>query len=684
MNLKSWKFKEFDKNNVINLIEEYQIPQVLAILLSQRSQGDDEIVQSFLSDYFCEESPFDILDMDKAVHRIITAIENFERIGIYGDYDADGITSTAILFKFLQSLEADVIYKIPSRLNDGYGLNKNAIDFFAEQEVKLIVTVDNGIACFKEVDYARELSIDVIITDHHKVQEQIPNALAVVNPHREDCPSAFKDYCGAGLALKLAMGIELEMGEDETVFDTYCDLACIGTVADIVSLTGENRMIVKRGLESLRETNRLGLNELIEQSAVHDINSTSLAFSVIPRINATGRMGNANKAVTLLLSDNDEDAKLYCEDLCDNNQSRRDVENTILEQAIIEIEKDKMLKHNRIIVVSGKDWHEGVIGIVASRICDRYGKPCIVISTGEKTAKGSGRSVNGFDLFKAISYCKEFLDKFGGHPSACGISLSVDNINNLKDKITQYSEKNHNIMPFPEIEIDLKLKPSILDVDIPKQLNILEPYGTSNPSPIFALTSMKLENITAVGNDKNHLRLQLSKNETKIFAMQFFCTLDKFNYKIGTMLDLAVTLSVNDFAGKENLSIKIKDIKPSKLSIDDEIYSYRIYEKYIRKEFLSAEEFSAISPNRDELATIYRYLKSNPSDNYSYLQILSELPPSKINLGKLIISLEALNECELIIINGEDYLNIQVLPTKEKIDILNCKTIKTLRGLKKE
>ncbi|MFI3206903.1 MAG: single-stranded-DNA-specific exonuclease RecJ [Clostridia bacterium] len=684
MNLKSWKIKNFDKDFVVQMIDKYSLNNVLAILLAQRTNNCEEEMANFLNDDLYEESPFDILDMDKAVSRIITAVENFEKIAIFGDYDADGITATSILYEYFQFLGANVIFYIPKRETEGYGMNMAAVDYLHELETKLIVTVDNGIAAIKEIDYANTLGIDIVVTDHHKVQGEIPNACAVVNPHRQDCPSSFKDYCGAGIALKLVQALELEMGETDGSFEEFASFATIGTIADVVPLVGENRRIVKKGLEQLAETEKLGLRELIDACLVKELNSTSLAFSVIPRINATGRIDSASKAVNLLCTENENDAKSLCKDVCNDNIIRRDIESNILEQAIFMIEKDENIKNARVIVLAGKDWHGGVVGIVASRICEKYSKPCIILTIEDDKTKGSGRSVGGFNLFDAISYTKDILERFGGHLMACGLSLKTENISLFREKINEYAKINYDIMPSDELVIDLKIRPSALTIDVVEQLKVLEPFGEGNNTPVFGLFAMRLEAITALGANKNHLRLQVSRGDTKINIMQFFCRREEFLYKVGTELDFAVTLSINEYNGNTSLSIISKAIKPHRLNMDLQIYSHNIYQKYKRNEFLTREEITEIMPSREDFATIYRFINYGENRDFTYLQILEELPPVKISIGKLMLALDALFECRLIVINGEDIMNIEIVKSKEKVDILSCGAMRKLRGLLKE
>ncbi len=679
MNIKMWKVRPFDKEKALDIVEQYSLPNIISILLSQRL--DIELIDEFLNETEFSQSPFEFADMEKAVDRVIRAVDNFQRIAVFGDYDADGITSTAILYEYLGAIGADVISYIPERQTEGYGLNMEAVDKLKEFDVKLIITVDNGIVCFNEVAYAKSLGIDTIITDHHKVQSELPDAVAVVNPHREDCMSEFKGYCGAGVALQLALALELQLEEETEVMERFSDLATLGTIADVVPLMSENRTLLKNGLASISETSRLGLSALLNSSKSKKIDSTSLSYSIIPALNAAGRIGHALKAVNLLLTDDEEEAQALCEDILNDNAIRKKIEAEILEQAIEQIESNVALKYSRVLVVGGNDWHEGVIGIVASRLVERYSKPTIVLSIDKENAKGSGRSVEGFNLFDAVNSCKDLLSKFGGHTLACGLSLDSANIELFTSKLNEYAKINNDIMPFPVILLDLKLQPAALSVEIPEQLSYLEPFGKDNQIPLFGLYSMKLSGINAVGAEKNHLRLEFTKGDSRVNAMLFFCEKKNFVYKIGTILDLAVNLSVNQFNGNSALSIVIKALKPHSIDIDKQNNAYRLYEKYMRSENLKQEEYDIIAPSKEDFALLYRFFKYSDTSLYSLMQILCDLPQAKFNLGKLLISLDALIECELISVVKEDILSVEVLPATGKTDIMNCKVLDKLRNL---
>ena len=409
MNIKKWEVAPLNKERAAQIAERYSLPFFLSMLLEIRGFHQEEEIRGLLESGQLSD-PFLMKDMDKAVDRIRQAIENFEKIAVYGDYDADGVTATSILYTYLDAVGADVIYYIPQREGEGYGMNLHAVEFLHGEGVGLIITVDNGIASVQEVERAKELGMDVVVTDHHRPQERIPNACAVVDAYQADDHCPYKDLSGAGVALKLVMALE---GDQKGVLEEYADLASLGTVADVVPVLGENRAIVRTGLSILARGGRAGVDALMVQSGMggKTATATSLAFTVIPRINATGRMGAPERAVRLLTCETEEEAQPLSAEICEDNDRRREVEAEIAKEAMEKIEKDDSLLYSRVIVVDGEGWHHGVIGIVASRITERFGKPCMVISTDGEMAKGSGRSVEGFSLFEAVCACGDLMER---------------------------------------------------------------------------------------------------------------------------------------------------------------------------------------------------------------------------------------------------------------------------------
>ncbi|HIW24187.1 MAG TPA: single-stranded-DNA-specific exonuclease RecJ [Candidatus Acutalibacter stercoravium] len=666
MNLKKWEVAPLNRERAAQIAERYSLPFFLSMMLEIRGFSSEEQIRGLLSGGQLSD-PFLMKDMDKAAARIRRAMENFEKIAVYGDYDADGVTATAILFTYLEAVGADVIYYIPQREGEGYGMNLQAVEKLHGLGVGLIVTVDNGIASVKEVERARELGMDVVVTDHHRPQERLPQAAAVVDAHQPGDSSPFKELCGAGVALKLVMA--LEGGDPQDILEEYADLAALGTVADVVPVLGENRQIVKAGLSLLARGGRAGVDALMEESGMggKKATATSLAFTVIPRINATGRMGSPDRAVRLLTCDDPEEAQPLSQEICEDNDRRRQVEGEIAQQAIEAIQRDPQLLYSRVIVVEGKGWHHGVIGIVASRVTERFGKPSIVISVDGEEARGSGRSVEGFSLFQAVSACSDLLERFGGHPMAAGVTLKPEDVALFRQRINQYAAEACPEMPAQVLRLDCRLNPGALSPEMPQSLEPLEPFGSGNPQPLFGLYSMELREIVPVGGG-NHLRLVCAKKGAMLTCMCFGVKPEEFPFVPGETLDLAVTLEAREFRGEAQLTVSVREAKLSGLDMDQCIHTYRVYEKLQRGEALSREEGEELLPTRQDLAALYRKLASLKGAAFGLQSLLGALPG--FNLGKLLLCLEMLQERRLIaLLGGEQRKTAELLPTQGKVDI---------------
>ncbi len=679
MNIKNWEVLPFDRAQVISLAEKYRLPSVLAMLFQVRGLTQSEQIDNLLGRDEIPTDPFEIKDMDKAADRIMRAIENFEKIAIFGDYDADGVTSTAILYTYLEESGADVMWYIPKRDGEGYGMNIQAVDLLKEQGVELIVTVDNGISSVNEIAHAKELGMETVVTDHHRPHEVLPDAVAVVDPYVEGNEHLeFRDYSGAGIAFKLIQAIETEIGDPEELLERYADIATIGIIGDIVPLVSENRRIVKKGLEKLADSERIGIRSLIEKAgaAERSLTSTAVAFTIVPRINATGRMGDSDRAVRLLITNDEDEAQSLAEQICLDNSNRREVEAQITQSVIQSIESDEKIKYSRVIVVGGEGWHHGVVGIVAARITERYGKPCMIIAVNNGVAKGSGRSVEGFNLFEAITDSKDLLQKFGGHPMAAGITLDPENISAFRDSMNEYARIHYPVMPALKITIDLKLQPSVLTTAIPQSISVLEPFGAANPAPLFGLYRMKLESINALGGG-NHLRLNLSRDEVGISCMKFSMDEKSFPFEIGDTLDLAVSLENKMFRGAMSLTIQVRDIKISGQDMSELVSSWRIYEKFKRGEDLTDAEKDDIKPTREDFIPLYKLIRA-VGWRAGLTSLLSRMPKS-MTLSKLRLCLDVLIERGLIA--EQEYgeaLSITALPTTGKTDLFDSPIIKNL------
>lgn len=679
MILRKWEVRPLNKERAAAFAQTYGVPFFLAMLMNIRGLDDAAHLREFLGEGEPLSDPFLLKDMDKAAARITRAVDNMEKIAVYGDYDADGVTSTAMLYSYLETRGADVIFYIPQREGEGYGMNIGAVEYLKEQGVSLIVTVDNGISSMQEVARANELGIDVVVTDHHRPQEILPDAVAVVDAYRPDDTSPYKHFSGVGIAFKLLMALEDGAGDVEDLLEAYSDLAAIGTIGDIVPLTGENRTLIRAGLERLSQSDRPGVQALLENAGIAGkaLTSTNVAFTLVPRINATGRMGAPERAVRLLISGYEEEAEVLSEEICADNEERRRVEAEIAEAAFADIEAKGYMK-DRVVVVDGENWHHGVIGIVASRVTERCGKPCMIISRGETEAKGSGRSIEGFSLFEAICACGDLLIKFGGHPMAAGITLKPENIEAFRKRINQYAAEHFPQMPTQTVTLDCKLNPAALSVSMAQSLTQLEPFGNGNPQPVFGLFNMELSNVTPVGGG-GHLRLTLEKNGAVITAMRFNTKPEELPYHIGDKVDLAVQLEAREFRGQPSLTVIVRDMKFAAFNTEKNIASLASFEKWQRGEVLSAEDKNRLYPDRACLAAIYRALRTVNGKETDQVRFVSQFGKD-MTLGLFKTALLVFEERGLVHSEiADDTFTATLIETSGKTDITRSPVLLALQ-----
>ena len=679
MILRKWEVRPLDKERAAAFAQTYGVPFFLAMLMNIRGLDDAAHLREFLGEGEQLSDPFLLKDMDKAAARITRAVDNMEKIAVYGDYDADGVTSTAMLYSYLETRGADVIFYIPQREGEGYGMNIGAVEYLKEQGVTLIVTVDNGISSVQEVARANELGIDVVVTDHHRPQEILPDAVAVVDAYRPDDTSPYKHFSGVGIAFKLLMALEDGAGDVEDLLEAYSDLAAIGTIGDIVPLTGENRTLIRAGLERLSQSDRPGVQALLENAGIAGkvLTSTNVAFTLVPRINATGRMGAPERAVRLLISGYEEEAEVLSEEICADNEERRRVEAEIAEAAFADIEAKGYMK-DRVVVVDGENWHHGVIGIVASRVTERCGKPCMIISRGETEAKGSGRSIEGFSLFEAICACGDLLIKFGGHPMAAGITLKPENIEAFRKRINRYAAEHFPQMPTQTVTLDCKLNPAALSVSMAQSLTQLEPFGNGNPQPVFGLFNMELSNVTPVGGG-GHLRLTLEKNGSVITAMRFNTKPEELPYHIGDKIDLAVQLEAREFRGQPSLTVIVRDMKFAAFNTEKNIASLASFEKWQRGEVLSAEDKNRLYPDRACLAAIYRALRTVNGKETDQVRFVSQFGKD-MTLGLFKTALLVFEERGLVHSEiADDTFTATLIETSGKTDITRSPVLLALQ-----
>ena len=556
---KKWECYNLDNEKVEELVKKRHITNLLASILVNRGIIDGEKINVFLNptrkDFY---NPFLMPDMEIAVKRIVKAIENKEKIMIYGDYDADGITSITVLKKYLNEIGLKTGEYIPNRLNEGYGLNKDAISKIYNDGYKLMITVDCGISGLEEVEYANSLGMEIIITDHHEPAEKLPEAIAVIDAKRKDNKYPFNQLAGVGVVFKLIQAISTELKLEEKEYLKYLDLVCIGTISDIVPLVDENRVIAKLGLKLIEKTKNIGLKTLLNIADLKKIDSNAISFGVAPRINACGRMGFQEEALQLFLTEDSGEATKIAKRLVQFNQERQAKEKQIFEEVIEKIEKDD--KDKKCIVLAEENWHHGVIGIVASKITEIYYKPSILIFIEGDKGKGSGRSVPGYDLYTALTKCSDYIEKFGGHSMAIGITIKKENFEKLKEAIEKYAQESNisDIMPIINIDKEINLKN--INIEEVKSLELLEPFGEANKMPLFLLRNLKIDSIRALSGGK-HLKLTLKQDNNIVDAIGFNMGDLSKEYLLGDKVDVVGTIEINSFGNKENIQINLKDIR---------------------------------------------------------------------------------------------------------------------------
>lgn len=666
-----WKIANTDKDSAAVIAEEFSLEPLAALLLASREMTDSQEIESFLFADGLFRDPFEIVDMDKAVERIGRAVDTGEKITIFGDYDADGVTSTTLLYLYLKEQGADVDYYIPDRVSEGYGISSQAVKDFSENGTKLIITVDNGISAVEQVRLANELGVDVVITDHHKVGDVLPEAVAVVNPHRTDSECDFREYAGVGVVFKLVCALE---GDSDTVYEKYSDLAAIGTLADVVPVIDENRVIVKKGIDKIRNSHRCGIEALKAVSGTDKkvFNANSVAFGIAPRINAAGRMKSAKTAVELLLCDDSEKAMTMAQEIDAANKERQAIESETSARAIEIIESDNRIKYAPIIVVSGENWHQGVIGIVASRLVSKYGKPAIVISTDGETGKGSCRSIEGFSIYDALSSVGDMLTHFGGHTLAAGFGIDKNRIDEFRLKLGEYAYKTS--MPYPELKIDLQINPSFISNELLDVLSMFEPFGANNPQPCFLMKNVVLKSVRPVGEGK-HLRLTFEKDAKEINAVMFSQTLQDFQYEAGDVVNIAFRVDKNEFRGEIKPSVRIADIGFADTDFDTLNASRRIYEKFKENTALTEKELKLLTPDRAFFASCYKFFRAKKSVLRDTEVFCHRAKCPCKYAGKVLVTMDVLEELGLV---EGDSSKICLSQAGERVDLASSSILKRL------
>lgn len=556
---KKWEYMGADKEITEKISKEFGISTLTAGILVNRGLTDEEKIKVFLNptrkDFY---NPYLLEDMDIAVNNIIEIIEKKGKILIYGDYDVDGITSISVLKQFLNERGLEVDYHIPNRLNEGYGLKKETLEEISKKGYDLMITVDCGISAIEEVEYANSLGIRTIITDHHEALDEMPKAIAVINPKRKDNKYPFRGLAGVGVVFKLIQAISIRLELEEKEYLKYLDLVCVGTISDIVPLVDENRVIAKLGLKLVEVTRNIGLKELLNISKYKKVDSSTISFGLAPRINACGRMGHAEEALKLFLTPNIMEAKMITKKLEEYNQERQNIEKRIFKEAEEKLQADEEAKRGSIVLAS-ENWHHGVIGIVASKLTDLYYKPTVLLSIEGEEAKGSGRSILGFDLHNALCETSRYLEKYGGHEMAVGLTLKIKEFENFKAEFEKLVEASKVSDIVPIINIDGQLNEKEIKKEIAKEIELLQPFGEANKMPIILFKNLKIDSIRALSEGK-HLKLTLKVANQWIDAIGFNMGNLVDEYHIGDKIDVVGFLEINEFNNNENLQINMKDI----------------------------------------------------------------------------------------------------------------------------
>ena len=675
MKRKKWIVSKGDKETATRVSQEYGIDPLAAFIVSARGYDDECYQDFFTEDAELTLDPMSIMDMDKAADRIIEALDSFEKICVYGDYDADGVTSTALLYSYLESRGANVISYIPDRIDEGYGLNKPAIKKLHDDGVKLIVTVDNGISATDEIVYAYSLGMEVVVTDHHIAGDLLPQCVAVVDPHRPDCKSSFKEMSGVGVAFKLCCAIE---GDDYSVLDEYSELVALGTIGDVVSLTGENRTMVRYGIRKINENPSVGVAALVKAAGVGDktFTSSTASFALCPRINAAGRMGSADKALELLLCEDTDLADELAAEINSMNQSRQATEMEIYKKALEIVRSNPEIKNSRIIVVAGEGWHQGVVGIVAAKLTEHYGRPSVVISVMDGEGKGSCRSVEGFSIYDAILSCSDCLTHFGGHPFAAGIGVDEDKIAEFRRRINEYAADKE--LPFATQRIDCKLNMSQINLGVVSSLSELEPFGTDNPQPFIGLFGVKIEDITPISEGK-HTRVLVSKDGARNGIMFFNQPEKKFPYEPGDIVDIAVNLEKNVYNGDTRVSFTARGIRPAETDEEKVLACLSLYNKFSRNEAITPQQAQLLTPDRDTQVEVFRSIKQKPlKDNYSE-QLCIRLKDDGTKMAKYMVTVDMMVEMGVLAIDENNRVYAPANP--QKVDLQQSSVMKKLQSL---
>lgn len=669
-----WKVSQLEAGAVNALVGSGYAP-LAAMVLASRGIGDDRQARAYLDCNAPLLDPFLMTDMDKAAGRVGLAMSRGEKIAVFGDYDVDGITATCLLTDFLRRHGADVVSYIPGRLEEGYGLNPIAIHQLHDEGVKLIVTVDCGITAVSEAELCKQLGIDLVITDHHECKQTLPAAVAVVDPHRCDGGYPHKNLSGVGVAFKLASAL---CGSQETVLEEYADMVCLGTVADVMPLQGENRVFVARGLESLAHTKRPGIAALMAECgcAPETVSASSIGFMLAPRINAAGRMGQIDLAVELFLTDDPDKAAEAARGLCELNRQRQAVESEIYRQAVSML---PMGKPPEAIVLADESWHQGVVGIVASRIAEEYACPTFLICLDGEHGKASSRSHGGFNLFASLSALSPLLESYGGHELAAGFTISRANIPEFRRQICALAAQYYtDDVPRTVLDVDCAVSPELLTLHNVDSLQMLEPCGNGCPKPVLMMKNLTIDRISMVGGGR-HMRLRLCSGHTYLNAIYFSANPQTVSIQPGDLVDVAFTPQVNEFRGTRTVQMNVIDIRPS---CNAECLPDAAPYRDMQRGNLTSGEAAALLPDRKMLALVWRYLDAANPVQESPMCLCRKIvrwSGQPLNLGQMLTCLDIFRDVGLLTVQRQHkYVSIRLTPGEGKADLSRSQTMQRL------
>ena len=665
MKSKLWKIKELKRGD-FNFTT--PVNSLLEKLLISRCRSQDDL-KDFLEDKEILHDPFLLPDMEKAVKRVWEAVDRGETICIYGDYDCDGVCATSILTDYLQNVGGRVFYYIPNREKEGYGMNIPAIDFIKTQGAGLILTVDNGITAMDEIKYASSLGIDTVVTDHHTPRDTLPESVANVNPHLSDSKYPFKEICGTVVAFKLACAMEGERGFE--LMEQYGDLLAIATIGDVMELRNENRYIVKKGVELIKEGHREGITQLLKKAGIKEfdkINSETVGFSLCPRINAAGRIDSPDYPVMLFLSEGTEETEELASYLDGLNSKRKEEEAKIIDDIGRFFAENPSVLQDKIMVLAGEGWNPGVVGIVASRLTERFSRPCLVTAITGDTAKGSGRSIEGFSLIKAITECSRDLTHFGGHPMAAGFSIPTDKIDDFRKMLNSYEKEN----PIPNcyLDVDFSVEPSELNVENVRSMAVLEPFGTGNPSPVMMMEKVEVIREYPLSGGR-HTKYRVRKNNTEYNLICFNMLFDMREAKSGDIIDVAFTPNINSWQGRQDVDMLLVSMKPSCSDYEKLYNEKKSYDDFKLGKSLPQD----VCPERNETAVLYKFLRVRRMDfKNPYWEY--ERYKEKLNLSyiKFLLSIDILKELGTIKEDERGYSH--VIPNAPKCDFKSSSTVR--------